>query len=263
MLRVASFVLVLLAALALQPAPAGAVSDSIAPGDAIFIDGSSICTLNFVFDGVGAQAGKVYIGTAAHCINGNWDARFDHVEGGMVVGAQLASVDTPNFATVAWLGDYSDSVNGGEAVENEIPGTQLDFALLEFKPAYAPLAQAEVRGHPGMPRGHTLAPQTALGDILLHSGHGIAWSETQATRESHHGTLWSDTSTSYLEVGTTVPGDSGGPILHQKTGKALGVVSLISIGIVPPIQDSGPTIQGVLAELAAHGITVQVRNATA
>ncbi|SRR5581483_189150 len=252
---------------AMLPQPVEAAGPTIQPGDMIIINGSEVCTLNFVFDGTGALAGKVYVGTAAHCIAGDRSATLDHVTGISQQGTNnggylLGHTDAASFATVAYIGDYGDSVNGGTSVENGIPGTQLDFALLEVKPAYVSRVVGEVRGHPGMPSGVTHYTETSLGDPLLHSGHGVAYSDVQVLRENHVGVLYSDTPTSYVEVGSTVPGDSGGPILHEPTGKALGIVSGSVAGVqLPPYQDNGPTVEGVLAEIGGLGFPVTLRTA--
>ena len=57
------------AAVLLGLGAASAQAQTIQPGVAIVADGS-YCTLNWIYDGQGAQAGKVYGGTAAHCVSG-------------------------------------------------------------------------------------------------------------------------------------------------------------------------------------------------
>jgi hypothetical protein len=49
-------------------APAHA-ANVIQPGVSITM-GGSYCTLNWIYDGTGSQAGNVYGGTAAHCVSG-------------------------------------------------------------------------------------------------------------------------------------------------------------------------------------------------
>src|SRR5918998_995602 len=65
-LRTVSAVAVAAAVLAVGASSAQA--QTIQPGVAIVADGS-YCTLNWIYDGQGAQAGKVYGGTAAHCVS--------------------------------------------------------------------------------------------------------------------------------------------------------------------------------------------------
>lgn len=233
----------------------------------IVIGSSAVCTLNFVFDGVGPLAGKVFFGTAAHCLSGKRDATIDHqwgfnVQGTSNGGYLLSSTDFARFASVAYLGDYGDSVNGGKGVENGIPGTQHDFALLEVAPAFVPKVAPGVRGHESSPSGFTLSTQTKQGDLLWHSGHGTIYSDVQLARENHAGVLYSDNPSTFVEVGSSVPGDSGGPIVHSATGKAFGIVSASRVGVaIPPVQHVGPTVEGILAELASLGYQVQLRTA--
>lgn len=253
----------LLVAAAFVPAPAAGAGIPIQPGDMIVIDGSGLCTLNFVFRGTDTLEGKVYIGTAAHCIAGNRNAKIDHYNGNFagqgMGGYFLASRTATSFATVAWLGDYGDSVNGGPSLDNGLPGAQLDFALLEVKPAFLDRVSPAVRGHPDTPVGFTVHTETAQRDLLWHSGHGVAYSDVRHLRENHPGILYSDNARTYVELGTSLPGDSGGPIIHEKTGKAFGIVSGSEAGFaVPPYRDLGPTVEGVLAELASFGVTVEL-----
>lgn len=257
MLRVGVVSVLVLLVLAATPAPVSAADGpTIAPGDLLIVNDASLCTLNFVFDGVGSLAGRVFIGTAAHCISGDRDATL-HQETG---GSLRSGPRNANFASVFWLGDYPNSVNGGTAVENGIPGTQLDFALLEVRADLESKVLAEVRGQPGMPMGYSTSTQTRFGEVILHSGNGVAWSETAQTRQNHPGILYEDSPTRFVEIGTTLPGDSGGPVLLA-SGKALGVVSGIQPIAVPPASDYGPTIEGILAELALNGVTVKLRDA--
>lgn len=258
----------LLLTLATLPAPVQGLASTIQPGDMIVIDGRSVCTLNFVFDGTGALAGHTYIGTAAHCLEGKRAARVDHYVGSLLGtrngGYLFGQPDAVAFASVAYLGDYDNSVNGGTAVENGIPGHQLDFALLQIDASYVSRVGAEVRGHPGTPTGYTRWDQTAPADLLWHSGQGVAYSDVQVARENHAGWLYSNTPTSYVEVGSSLPGDSGGPVLHAGFGKALGIVSESSFGVgggMLPYSDTGPTVEGILHELASLGVTVQLRTA--
>jgi len=239
--------------------PANAVAFTVAPGDMIVIDNSTVCTINFVFDGTGSLAGKVYVGTAAHCLEGKHSARIDHY-GGHVLGTQnggylLGTNDGPDFATVAYIGDYPSSANGGTAVENGIAGTQLDFALLQVRSAYTSVVSPAVRGHTGMPTAVAGTPDMTPGSLILHSGHGTAYSDVQLLRENHVGVLGLTNALAYQEVGTTMPGDSGGPVLLS-SGKALGVVS--SMGATG---DVGPRMDAILSEIAGLGYTVTLRHA--
>jgi hypothetical protein len=231
-----AIVLVLLVASA-APHVAGAAFDPIQPGDLY----NGVCTLNFVFDGAGALAGNVYIGTAAHCV-------FDGV------GEDASTTGNSNFGDVVFLGDVGEDENG-------VPGVQSDFALIQVRAAFEERVVADVRGHPGMPTGHTLSTATAAGDRLLLSGYGMGFDLTGATRENRTGVLTGDTPREYTADTLAVNGDSGGPVLRAD-GKALGVISQYNFVDLPPSTDVGPTVQGILAELSALGYPVTLRTAS-
>lgn len=239
--------LALVALLAVPAAPVTATShEVIQPGDVVTF-GNAQCTLNFVFDGVGPLAGKVFIGSAAHCISGR-----------LGIGASTTGI--PNFGTVFYTGDYGNSVNGGTAVKNNIPGEQLDFLLIEVKPQYHSHVFAGVAGYASMPTGATKAQDTTFPDQIFASGHGIGFGTLRATRENRTGVMTSDSHNTWKGEIPITPGDSGGPILHE-SGKALGVVSGTSTGCcaLPLHYWHGPTVDGVLAELNALGYPVVLR----
>ena len=215
-------------ALILEPVEGG-----IQPGDGL-LDGPSatftFCTLNFVFDGLGTKVGKVYIGTAGHCVS---QGEVVHTHG------------FPSFGTVVYDND----------------GELVDFALIEIASGFHANVLADVRGHPGLPTGTTTSATTQTGDLLLLSGYGLGWEVTPTTRERRVGALLSDNPTRYRADTLAVFGDSGGPVLHAGTGRALGVISAFSFFAIPPATDAGPTIEGLLPVLAQAGFPVALRTA--
>ena len=84
-----SIISLVIAFLFLVPAPAGAV-DTLQPGDYVETSVGS-CTLSFVYDGLGSLAGKVYIGTAAHCVSN--------------VGELVRDIDGATVGRVALIGN--------------------------------------------------------------------------------------------------------------------------------------------------------------
>jgi hypothetical protein len=209
-------------------APAsGHAADPLQPGDYV---GTSIggCTLSFVYDGLGAQAGKVYLGTAAHCVERVGDLVEDEA------GAQ--------FGRVALIGDADI--------------TALDYAFIEVLPDHVARVSAGVKGWPQFPTGYTTASETATGDVIQMSGYGLGYDRRAQTREQRIGVVMSDTAAEYVVTGLDTWGDSGGPFVHKKSGKAYGIVSRLCIGACT---SEGPTVEGILAKAAGRGFTVRLR----
>jgi hypothetical protein len=217
--------LLALALSAALPASAAAQETKIQPG----ASHGGFCTFNFIFDGLGANLGKVYIGTAAHCVE--------------KVGEPAAIGDEPPFGKVAFIHD-------AELAET-------DYAFVEVDPAHVDRVDPALKGHPEIPSGFTVPDETAAGDIIQMSGYGIGFGETQPTQEQRQVVLQSDDEQLYTLSGPSVNGDSGGPFVHVKTSKALGIVS--RYGFDTASTDTGPTVQGILAKAAAKKFPVQFR----
>ncbi len=199
-------------------------NNPIQPGDQI----NGICTLAFIFDGQGPVSGKVYGLTAAHCVNR--------------VGQSMSTQGHSGFGVVAYKGNDDRSAT--------------DFALIEIHPNVHDHVVASVRGHAQYPTGSTVSTETQAGDLLQFSGYGSSFSFTGPTREERQGTLTRDTASVFYLVGPMDFGDSGGPIVHIETGKALGIESRVG---APFGSDEGPTIEGILNKAAAAGFPLQIR----
>lgn len=183
------------------------------------------CTLNFVF----TTPTKRYIGTAGHCGN---------------VG-QVARTSSPNQE----IGPIVFSENQGA------PG--IDFALIEIDPSRWGEIEPGVRTYGG-PTGVTTSSETSAGDVLLVTGYGVGFGATAITRD-RFGVLISDNPNEYTADMIAVQGDSGGPVLHSQTGKALGVVSRFNL---PLSTDRGPTVERILAKLRSNGFpNIQISTA--
>jgi hypothetical protein len=211
-------------------APAAQAQTKIQPG-AMLQTETGQCTLNFVFDGLGKNAGKTYIGTAAHC--------------GEKVGQDAMDSDQEIFGQFAFFGKE------GEAAT--------DYAFIEVAPEHLSRVDPAMKGHPEYPAGFTTPEETSAGDLIQMSGYGLAFGETQPTQEMRQTVLQSDDSDVFTLSGPSVNGDSGGPFVHVDTGKALGIVS--QYGFFEGATDIGPTIDGVLAKAAKAGFPVALRNA--
>ena len=204
--------------------PAGAsAAGTLQPG--VYHDnGTSACTLNFVYDG----AGGPYIGTAAHCVTGVGDVAHD--------------MDGDRFGTVAYIGNENSTVN--------------DWALIRVDADDVGRLNPAVKGSPSYPSGVTAPGDTTIGDPVQLSGYGLGFGATQPTRERRVAAMGYDDNELYDVTGPLIFGDSGGPLVHIPSGKALGIVSRLCIGVCT---EEGPTVQGIIAKAAAKGATVTVR----
>lgn len=206
--------------------PASAINGVIQPGD-YMVAGNSACTNNFVFDGTGAQAGKVYVGTAAHCVTS--------------VGQDVRNINNLLWGDVAIIGDAN--------------GISTDWAFIEVRAGVA--VSAAVKGHPTYPRlGFTTPTLTATGDQVQISGYGLGYSATNVSQERRVAILTADTASTHSVAGPIHFGDSGGPLVHIKTGRALGIVSRACIDICT---ETGPSVQGMIDQAAARSFHVTLR----
>ncbi|HVF33556.1 MAG TPA: trypsin-like serine protease [Acidimicrobiales bacterium] len=207
--------------------PAVAAGEPIQPGVEI-VTGDAGCTLNFIYDGTGDLAGKVYGGTAAHCVSAVGQS------------SQLGTGET--FGTVALVGDENSTV--------------ADYAFIEILPALHSRVNPAMKGHPSYPRGVTTAAETTIGDVVQLSGYGLGFGLTKPTQEQRVGVVSADDHEMHMVVAPLIFGDSGGPLVHVPTGKAWGIVSRLCLGVC---EEEGPTVAGLLAKAAARGFTVQLR----
>lgn len=209
------------------PTPAVAASDPIQPGVEIATTIGG-CTLNFIYDGTGSLAGRVYGGTAAHCVSRVGEP------------VQLGTGET--FGTVALIGNPDVTVQ--------------DYAFIEILPAAVGRVRAAMKGNPSYPTGVATAADTATGDLVQLSGYGVGFGLTGPTQERRVGVVSSDDAELHQVVAPLVFGDSGGPLVHVATGKAYGIVSRLCVGVC---EEEGPTVEGLLAKAAARGFTVSLR----
>lgn len=199
----------------------GGLANPIQPGDSATSQGAG-CTLNFVFDG---PNGEVYVGIAAHCVNG---------------GALVSTPGYVNFGTVVY--------------DNDGP---IDFALIRVHANNEASVDPSVRGHPTFPTGVAEFPETFAGDLLRFSGYGVGFSNHPLTREQRVGVLVTDSTVHYCSEAPVSFGDSGGPVLHDATGKALGIVSGTGFGCASWL--TGPTVSGAIAAAGSAGFPVTLR----
>lgn len=215
------------AAVVIPGAPASAANGLLQPGDYMEA-GNAACTQNFVYDGTGSLAGKVYIGTAAHCVSS--------------VGQDVRDINGTVWGDVALIGNPNAAAP--------------DYAFIEVRPGHVGRVSAAVKGHATYPKGVTTFSETSIGDLVQISGYGLGYSTTTATQERRQAVVSSDNGTTHSVAGPIHFGDSGGPLVHVRTGKAYGIVSRACVGACT---ETGPTVQGLIAAAAARGFTVALR----
>lgn len=193
------------------------------------------CTMNFVFDGLGARTGQVFVGTAAHCVEKvGMDVKD---EDGRVIG---------DAAVLGWQGKPGKVAPLGR-----------DWALVKIRPPFVPRVRAAMKGHPKFPKGVTSPTWTEQGQPVQLSGYGLPFNLLQFTRETRTAFMGYDDTRTYDVIGPIYKGDSGGPLVYVPTGKALGIVSRLCVGVCT---EYGPTIQGMLLQLKQRGWLVKLRS---
>lgn len=225
-----------LAALGTAPASSAQEAPPIQPGVSIQ-SGGGYCTLNWIYDGQDGQAGKVYGGTAAHCVSAV----------GERISLASGSLGEPiqEFGTVAYVDD------------------NLDYAFIEVDSDAVGQVNPALKGHPAIPTGVSTTETSGTGDIMQFSGNGVGFHLLPLTQEQRQGVLHSNDGTQHYVVGAVSPGDSGGPVADVTDGnKAFGIVNTVGLGVVnglPYAGEGGVSLEGMLADAAEAGFTVSLR----
>ena len=201
--------------------------------------GSTQCTAGFIFDGLDAQAGRVYVSTAAHCVESK--------------GQKVLDADGATVGNVVALG----APGTGSADDHR------DWALFEVPAAAVSRIDPSLAGHTDLPHGGPAdKAHVAVGDAVQFSGWGQPWL-TPYLREQRTGTVVSYAEPRYAVRGPIFFGDSGGPVVDLQSGRALGIVSLtIVTGPGNPVklyETSGPTPSSIVTQVAAVGLHVALR----
>ncbi len=195
------------------------------------------CTLGYVFDGKDELEGRVFFGIAAHCVTAVDD-------------------DVMLFETGEVFGDVA--VKGGDIADvSGRKGADDDWALIEVRPEFYDRVSPAMEGYPEFPTGYTKPAKTATDDAIRQTD----WPD--AGVNAREAALVEDTKELYVIVGDVIPFDSGGPLVHIASGKALGLVSQ-GENCPPPFSLDcesylGPTIQGILARATLAGFPVTLR----
>lgn len=204
-------ILLVLGVLAL-PTAGPAANAPIQPGAPM---SSSVggCTMNFVFRNT---HGKLFVGSAGHCVE--------------ALGDRVTASSIGPFGTVVFR------ANNGVGKD--------DFSLIRIDTDKYEHVEPTVRAWGG-PTGTTTSESTASGDQISLQGYGLVFGSNART-QARPGILVSDTATQYRAEIPAIFGDSGGPVLHAATGRALGIVSGINAG-VGPYTLVGTTVERALA----------------
>jgi hypothetical protein len=209
-----------------DPRPAfGGLDSPIRPGSHVTTSVGS-CTLNFVFYDSVLDEGQVpaaYVGTAAHCTQR--------------AGDRVTVPGVGEIGTVVYDSDHA--------------GSGADFALIRIDDELVGRTNPQVRGFTG-PTGSVTTADLGHGDLVDVYGYGVVFGRGEQTRP-RRGVLMNWDESEYAINMPAVNGDSGGPVLHSSTGKALGIVSRYGFAAMPPSTDQGPLMTYVFRALDDAG----------
>lgn len=223
--RAVSAVALSAVAAVLVPAAASAAV-TLQPG-AISATDAGRCTLNFAF----SDGSDVYLGSAAHCVDRP--------------GQRVMDADGDQFGTVALIGNADTTID--------------DYAFIKVDADERARVSPRVKGHPAVPTGVTAPGETRFGDTLTLSGFGLIFESTPLLQERRAGILADDDDARYRTIAPILFGDSGGPVVHTPTGKALGIVSRLCAGLCT---EEGPTVAYMLRSAAARGLNLTLLTGT-
>ena len=196
----------------------GGDSSPIRPGAAL-----DECTLNYVFYNPQSENPPAYIGTAGHCTS--------------KVGQRISLAGGMDIGTVVYDSDRA--------------GSDVDFSLIRIDQNKVSKTSPKVL-HWGGPTGIAATSLLDVGDQLDLYGHGILVGANEATRP-RSGLLTGWTATEYAADMPAVNGDSGAPVLHHDSGRALGIISRYGVTASPPSTDTGPRMAWLFAALDNAG----------
>ncbi|MGH3432979.1 MAG: hypothetical protein ACRDQB_09110 [Thermocrispum sp.] len=223
------------AAAVVVTAPAAQAQEQppIQPGVSIET-GGGFCTLNWIYDGTGGNDGKVYGGTAAHCVSSE----------GQRISLATGSLGEPieEFGTVRYIDN------------------NLDYAFIQIDADKLSRVDPAMKGHPQIPTG--VSTSKNLGDLMRFSGNGVGFHLLPVTQEQRVGVLHSNDGTQHYILGAVTPGDSGGPVANLTDGgKAFGIVNTVGAGVngLPYAGEGGVSLEGMLSDAGAGGFPVRVR----
>jgi hypothetical protein len=223
------------AVLSTAPLAGAWAADPIQPGDPI-VDGDSVdCTLGFVFEGVGEDAGRLFLSTVAHCVEGE--------------GVVISTENAPDFGTVVYHGNPDEVAR--------------DIALVEVDADLHERVDTQVRGHSGAPIGVANDEATELGETVQTYGWGVGFRASDETRGERLGLLMDHNETRAQLLAPISFGDSGGPwIVDDGRALALTKGTQVTVGCCSSnsmsVHMHGPTVENVIDTAAEAGISIQL-----
>jgi hypothetical protein len=160
----------------------------------------------------------------------NW-VFYDEVDPADPDAEQSAYIGTAGHCTdeVGERVSLPGSVEIGTVVyDSEVVGSDVDFSLIELDADRIGQTNPTMLGWGG-PTGAITADELRFGVL-------VGWTEDE-----------------YIADMPAVWGDSGSPLLHHDSGKALGIISRFGFFETPPSTDVGPLMSWIFRELEAAG----------
>jgi hypothetical protein len=190
-------------------------SAQLRPGSLI---APSDCTAGFLF--VDPVRRVYYLGTAAHCTYSADGTRAD------ATGTRVSLKNADTGATWGEIGTvvYDSDVTYGIVTGQENTFAGIDFSLIELDAGIHLVANPQVIEQAG-PTGVARCADAAAGDPVGFYGHGTVSASTGVRARSGYvqRCIAAGEPNATVEVALPVSGgDSGGPGVHQGSGKAIG-----------------------------------------
>ena len=225
---------------------ARAATNGIHPGDQTYTNGSQ-CTANFVF----SDGTNTYLGQAAHCSStgSNTDTNGCTTQS-LPLGTPVTILGANHPGTLAynsWIAMQAAGETDPDACAYN------DLALVKINAADVGLVDPNIP-HWGGPTGLNTTGTTS-GGLVYSYGNSIlrlgitALSPKIGISTGDGGNGWTHVVTT---VSPGIPGDSGSAFLDSN-GRALGVLSTLSVGVPGGVQNNVSDLNHALAYMHSHG----------
>jgi len=226
--------------------PAQAATNGIHPGVQTYTNGAQ-CTANFVF----SDGTNTYLGQAAHCSSTGSNTDTDGCSTqSLPLGTAVTILGANHPGTLvynSWIAMQAAGETNSDACAYN------DLALIKINAADVGLVSPNVP-HWGGPVGINTAGTTST-DLVYSYGNSIirlgvtALSPKIGISQGDDGNGWTHVVTT---VSPGIPGDSGSAFLDS-AGKALGVLSTLSVGVPGGVQNNVSDLNHMLDYMHSHG----------